>query len=171
MSTLNILCYPDPRLRQRAAPVPVVDEEIRRLAADMAQTMYGARGIGLAATQVGVPLRVLVLDISEGRDALAVYVNPEIIASEGSAVGDEGCLSVPDVCEAVERAQIVTVRALGLDGQVFEQHAEGLLAVCLQHELDHLNGILFVDHLSSLKRERLRKKAEKQTRQRAESVR
>lgn len=161
MSLLKILKFPDPRLRTKAEPVEVVDDEIRRLVADMLETMYAAPGIGLAATQVDVHKRVLVLDVSETKDEPQCFINPEILEEEGRCVGEEGCLSVPDVTEEVERAEKVTVRALDADGQEFERKLDGLLAVCVQHEMDHLEGKLFVDYLSELKRQRIRKKAVK----------
>ncbi len=161
MSVLKILTFPDPRLRTKAQPVESVDDDIRRLVADMLETMYAAPGIGLAATQVDVHKRVLVLDISETKDEPQCYINPEILEREGSCVGEEGCLSVPDVTEEVERAEKIRVRAVDADGEQFERDVEGLLAVCIQHEMDHLEGKLFVDYLSELKRQRIRKKAVK----------
>ncbi|WP_127478717.1 peptide deformylase [Sulfurivermis fontis] len=165
MAILNILHFPDPRLRTRAAPVSQVDDGIRRLVDDMFDTMYDAPGIGLAATQVNVHQRVIVIDVSEEKNEPRVFINPEIISRDGVERMDEGCLSVPGVYETVERAEKVTVRALNRDGQPFELEADGLLAVCIQHEMDHLEGKLFVDYLSSLKRERIRKKLEKLRRQ------
>lgn len=165
MAILNILHFPDPRLRTRAAPVTHVDDSIRRLVDDMFDTMYDAPGIGLAATQVNVHQRVIVIDVSEEKNEPRVFINPELISREGVEQMDEGCLSVPGVYEAVERADKVKVRALNRDGQPFELEADGLLAVCIQHEMDHLEGKLFVDYLSSLKRERIRKKLEKLRRQ------
>jgi len=165
MAILNILHFPDPRLRTRAAPVPQVDASIRRLVDDMFDTMYDAPGIGLAATQVNVHQRVIVIDVSEEKNEPRVFINPEIISRDGVEQMDEGCLSVPGVYETVERAEKVKVRALNRDGQPFELEADGLLAVCIQHEMDHLEGKLFVDYLSSLKRERIRKKLEKLRRQ------
>jgi peptide deformylase len=164
MAVLKILEYPDPRLRVTAAPVSTVSEEIRRLADDMLETMYQAPGIGLAATQVDRPLRLLVLDVSESRDQPLVLINPEILAREGSERNDEGCLSVPGVTEGVERATRVRVRALDRQGKSVEFDAEGLLAVCIQHEIDHLDGKLFVDYLSELKRQRIKKRAGKSRR-------
>lgn len=161
---LDILQYPDPRLRVRAAPVTTVDANVRELIDNMAETMYQAPGIGLAAIQVGVAKRVVVIDISQERNDLKAFVNPEIVAHEGDAVMDEGCLSVPGVYEPVARAQKVRVRALDRDGNPFELEAEGLLAVCIQHEIDHLDGKVFVDYLSRLKQQRIRKKLEKQQR-------
>lgn len=165
MSILNILTYPDPRLRVRARAVAQVDERIRRLAADMAETMYAAPGIGLAATQVGQPVRVVVVDVSEARDDLRVFVNPQILAAQGEYCAEEGCLSVPDVTDKVVRAAQVRYSALDLVGRTVEDEAQGLLAVCLQHEIEHLDGVLFIDHLSALKRERLRKRAGKRARE------
>jgi peptide deformylase len=162
MAIREILEYPDPRLRTVAKPVAEVDERIRELVDDMLETMYAAPGIGLAATQVDVHERVLVLDISEEKNAPQVFINPELIETEGKALADEGCLSVPEVYEPVERAEKIRVRALGRDGKAFERDAEGLLAVCIQHEMDHLVGKLFVDYLSPLKRQRYKKKALKQ---------
>jgi peptide deformylase len=161
MSLLKILKFPDPRLRTKAAPVEVVDDQIRRLVDDLLETMYAAPGIGLAATQVDVHKRVLVLDVSESKDQPQCFINPEILEQEGRCLGEEGCLSVPDVTEEVERAEKIKVRALDADGKRFEQEAEGLLAVCIQHEIDHLEGKLFVDYLSELKRQRIKKKAVK----------
>lgn len=165
MAILHILHFPDPRLRTRAAPVTQVDATIRRLVDDMFDTMYDAPGIGLAATQVNVHQRVIVIDVSEEKNEPRVFINPEIISRDGVEQMDEGCLSVPGVYETVERAEKVKVRALNRDGQPFELEADGLLAVCIQHEMDHLEGKLFVDYLSSLKRERIRKKLEKLRRQ------
>src|SRR5574337_1603303 len=162
MAKLSILQFPDPRLRIRARPVTSVTAEIERLAADMLETMYAAPGIGLAATQVGVDQRVVVLDISEKGNEPRVFVNPEILARSGTETMQEGCLSVPGVFEEVERAERVRLRALDVHGQALEFDAEGLLAVCIQHEIDHLGGKLFVDYLSELKRQRIRKKLEKE---------
>ncbi len=164
MAILKILEYPDSRLRTIAAPVETVDDRIRRLVDDMFETMYAAPGIGLAATQVDVHQRVLVLDVSESRDQPVCLINPELLASEGRTAGEEGCLSVPGYAETVERAESVRVRALDRDGQPVELEADGLLAVCIQHEMDHLDGKLFVDYLSELKRQRLRKRMEKSRR-------
>ena len=165
MSLLKILKFPDPRLRTRAVPVEAVDDQIRRLVDDMLETMYAAPGIGLAATQVDVHKRVLVLDVSESKDEPQCFINPELLEQEGRAVSEEGCLSVPEVTEEVERAERIRVRALDVDGKQFEQEAEGLLAVCIQHEMDHLEGKLFVDYLSELKRQRIKKKAVKARKQ------
>ena len=165
MALLQILTYPDPRLRDRARPVDAVDEPLRRLVDDMAQTMYAAKGIGLAATQVGVARRVVVMDVSAEHDQLLVLINPKIVARDGAQVCEEGCLSVPDVFEEVERAERITVHYLDRDGQAQQFDADGLLAVCVQHEIDHLDGKLFVDYLSRLKQDRLRKKAGKRQRE------
>ncbi|WP_303909020.1 peptide deformylase [Thiohalomonas denitrificans] len=165
MAILNILHFPDPRLRNRAEPVESVDGEIRQLADDMLETMYDAPGIGLAATQVDVARQLVVVDISEERDDPLVLINAKILEKDGIEEMEEGCLSVPGFFEKVQRADRVKVRAIDLDGKSFEMEAEGLLAVCIQHELDHLEGKLFVDYLSSLKRQRIQKKLEKQRRQ------
>ncbi len=164
MALLPILRFPDPRLRKVAAPVTKVDDGIRRLAADMAETMYEAPGIGLAATQVDVHKQVIVIDVSEGRDQLLVLINPELLAGEGCQVGEEGCLSVPGIYDKVERAEKVSVRYLDLQGEARTLDAEGLLAVCIQHEMDHLQGKVFVDHLSLLKQTRIKSKLAKQAR-------
>jgi peptide deformylase len=164
MAILTILEYPDPRLRKVAAPVAAVTAEIRKLIADMAETMYAAPGIGLAATQVDVHKRVIVMDLSETRDQLRVFVNPEILSAEGEAECEEGCLSVPGYYDKVTRAAKVRVRALDQNGAPYEFDAEGLLAVCIQHEIDHLAGKVFVDHLSPLKRARLSARARKKQR-------
>ncbi len=161
MSLLTILEYPDPRLRTEAAPVESVDDEVRRLVDDMLETMYAAPGIGLAATQVDVHQRVLVLDISDTKDEPRCFINPEILERNGVTVGDEGCLSVPGITDSVERSEQIRVRALDRNGESFEINAEGLLAICIQHEIDHLDGKLFVDYLSQLKRQRIKKKAVK----------
>jgi peptide deformylase len=166
MAVLTILEYPDPRLRIRAKPVAAVDARIQRLIDDMLETMYAAPGVGLAATQVNVHERVLVLDVSQERDRPMALVNTEIIAREGTAEGEEGCLSVPGVFDRVDRSARITVRALDRDGKPIELEADGLLAVCIQHEMDHLEGKLFVDYLSELKRTRIRKKLEKERRER-----
>lgn len=164
MALLPILRFPDPRLQKIARPVEKIDDGIRRLAADMAETMYEAPGIGLAATQVDVHLRVVVIDVSEERNELRAFINPEILSCDGLALGEEGCLSVPGIYDKVERAERVTVRYLDLTGQEQRLEAEGLLAVCIQHEIDHLNGKVFVDHLSQLKQTRIRTKLAKQAR-------
>lgn len=165
MAILPILRYPDPRLYKVAAKVSRVDSEIRRLIKDMAQTMYAAPGIGLAATQVDVHKRIIVIDISEARDQLQVFINPEILEASGEADCEEGCLSVPGIYEKVRRAERVKVRALDAEGRQFGLEAEGLLAVCVQHEKDHLEGKVFVDYLSRLKRQRIIAKLNKQARQ------
>ena len=162
MSLLPILRFPDPRLNKVAEPVQNIDEGIKRLAADMAETMYEAPGVGLAATQVNVHKRVIVIDISETHDQLLVLVNPEIIASEGMQVCEEGCLSVPGIYDKVERAENVVVRYLDLGGETKTIEADGLLAVCLQHEIDHLDGHVFVERLSLLKQTRIKAKLAKQ---------
>ena len=164
MALLPILRYPDPRLHKKAAPVGAVDADIRKLVADMAETMYAAPGIGLAASQVDVHKRVIVIDVSEDKNDLKVFINPEILSREGECEGEEGCLSVPGIYETVKRAAKVGVRALGLDGEAFELEAEGLLAVCVQHETDHLEGKVFVEYLSRLKQARLKAKLAKQAR-------
>ena len=164
MALLHILTYPDPRLREKARPVDALDGQVRELIDDMAQTMYAAKGIGLAATQVGVARRVVVVDLSAEHDQLQVLVNPKITARDGVQVCEEGCLSVPEVFEEVERAERITVSYLDRDGQAQQMDADGLLAVCVQHEIDHLDGKLFVDYLSRLKQDRLRKKAGKRQR-------
>jgi peptide deformylase len=164
MARLPIIEFPDPRLRTVARPVREVDTRIRQLIDDMFETMYAAPGIGLAATQVDVHERLLVLDVSEDKSAPMVFINPEILESTGSQVYQEGCLSVPGIYADVTRADHVLVRALDRDGQSFELGAEGLLAVCIQHEMDHLAGKVFVDYLSPLKRELVRKKLAKQRR-------
>jgi peptide deformylase len=165
MAVLDILRYPDPRLHTKARRVEVVNDEIRRIVADMAETMYGAPGIGLAATQVNVHLRIIVIDTSETRDQLLVLINPEILAAEGEQECEEGCLSVPGIYDKVMRAAKVKVRALGTDGRPFERDAEGLLAVCIQHEMDHLEGKVFVEYLSRLKQTRIRARLSKRERQ------
>jgi peptide deformylase len=159
MALLPILCYPDPRLHTVAKPVQGVDARIRALVADMLETMYDASGIGLAATQVDVHERLVVIDVSEERNQPLVLINPEIVwASEDKQVGDEGCLSVPGIYDGVERSRSIRVRALDADGQSRELEAEGLLAVCIQHEMDHLKGKVFVEYLSPLKRNRIKTK-------------
>ena len=165
MAIRDILHYPDPRLRNRAAPVERVDDTIRQLLDDMLETMYAAPGIGLAAIQVNVPKRVVTIDLSEHGDQPLCLVNPEILERTGSIETEEGCLSVPGIYESVARAEWIRARALDRDGKALEFEAEGMLAVCVQHEIDHLDGKLFVDHLSQLKRQRIRKKANKALRQ------
>src|SRR6202050_5100589 len=167
MSRLTILEFPDPRLRTRAEPVRVFDDALQRLVADMFETMYAAPGIGLAATQVNVHKALLVMDTSHEKNQPQVFINPEILARDGVEVSEEGCLSVPNIYEEVERSARVLVRAQQADGQWFERELSGLAAVCLQHEMDHLAGKLFVDYLSGLKRERIRRKLEKERRERA----
>ena len=165
MARLRILHFPDPRLRRRAEPVGIVDDGIRKLVDDMFETMYEAPGIGLAAPQVDVPMRVITIDLSKDRNEPLCLVDPEIRWAEGEMEYEEGCLSVPGVYDMVKRAERVRVSATDRDGQAREIEAEGLLAACIQHEIDHLDGRLFVDHLSRLKRQRIRKKAEKALRQ------
>jgi peptide deformylase len=167
MSHLNILRYPDARLHKVAAPVTVFDDSLKRLAADMAETMYAAPGIGLAAIQVEVPKQVIVVDVSERRDSLVVLVNPEILEATGVSDIEEGCLSVPGIYELVERAERVKVRAYDQNGNPFTLEAQGLLSVCIQHEMDHLKGKVFVEHLSQLKQQRIRAKLAKQLRKSA----
>lgn len=164
MALLPVLHYPDPRLHVVAQPVRVVDENIRNLIKDMAETMYAAPGIGLAATQVDVHVRLIIIDTSETRDRLQVFINPEIVSTQGEADLEEGCLSVPGVYERVRRAEHVTVQALNERGDRFTLEADGLLAVCVQHEIDHLNGRVFVEYLSRLKQQRLLAKIRKQQR-------
>jgi peptide deformylase len=166
MALRNILEYPDPRLRTKAAPVSVFDAALGTLIDDLLETMYAAPGIGLAATQVDVHQRVLVIDISDERNAPLVIVNPEILAREGQAQSEEGCLSVPGIFDDVKRAAKIRLRAQDRNGAVLEGDYDGILAVCIQHEMDHLEGKLFVDYLSDLKRERIRKKLEKERRER-----
>jgi peptide deformylase len=158
---LDILEYPDPRLRKTAAPVAVVTADIQKLVRDMAETMYAAPGVGLAATQVDVHKRIIVIDVSETRDDLKVFINPEIVAAEGDAQCEEGCLSVPGYYDTVQRAARITVRAQDERGKPFELSTDGTLAVCIQHEMDHLVGKVFVDYLSPLKRARLAAKMRK----------
>ena len=165
MARLRILHFPDPRLRRRAEPVGAVDDRVRRLIDDMFETMYEAPGIGLAAPQVDVAMRVITIDLSKDRNEPLCLVDPEIRWAEGEMEYEEGCLSVPGVYDMVRRAERVRVSATDRDGQAREIEAEGLLAACIQHEIDHLDGRLFVDHLSRLKRQRIRKKAEKALRQ------
>lgn len=167
MALLPILRYPDPRLYKTAAPVEVVDDRIRTLVRDMAETMYAAPGVGLAATQVDVHERVIVIDVSEDADNLLVLINPEIIwKSDETQVFEEGCLSVPEIYDEVERAAQIRVRALDEQGETFEFDADGLLAVCVQHEIDHLNGKVFVEYLSMLKQNRIRTRLKKRERER-----
>ena len=161
MSVLTILEFPDERLRKKAAAVQTVDGKIKKLVDDMLETMYQAKGIGLAATQVNVHQRIVVIDVSEEKDKPLCLINPEIIAKEGVEESEEGCLSVPGFFETVKRAEHIKVKALDKEGKPFELEAGELLAVCIQHELDHLEGKLFVDYISSLKRQRIKKKLEK----------
>ncbi len=165
MAILNILEFPDPRLRKTAVPVPTVDDDLRRLIDDMFETMYAAPGIGLAATQVDVHKRLLVADVSTEKDDPHVLINPEILAKDGVTVTEEGCLSVPGYYDEVERAEHIRIRHLDRDGKPVDRDAEGLLAVCIQHEIDHLNGKLFVDYLSEAKRQSIRRKLMKDRRQ------
>jgi peptide deformylase len=165
MALLPILQYPDPRLYTVAAPVTRVDDDIRSLIKNMSETMYAAPGVGLAATQVDNHRRVIVIDISETHDNLQAFINPEIVASSGTATCEEGCLSVPGIFEKVARAEQITVRALDAQGKRFTLEASGLLAVCIQHEIDHLEGKVFVDYLSRLKQQRILAKLKKQKRQ------
>jgi len=164
MAVLTILAFPDPRLRKVAAPVIAVTAEVQKLVADMAETMYAAPGVGLAATQVDVHKRIIVMDVSEERNGLRVFIDPEIVEAHGEAEAEEGCLSVPGYYDRVTRAARIRVRALDARGERFELHAEGVLAVCIQHEMDHLLGKVFVDHLSPLKRARLAARLRKKQR-------
>jgi peptide deformylase len=168
MTKLAILEYPDPRLRTKAEPVREVDDAVRKLVEDMLETMYAARGVGLAASQVDVHRRLIVLDVSETRDQPLVLINPEILSAEGRAPGEEGCLSVPGIYDKLERAARIKVRALDRSGTPFELEAEGMLAVCIQHEMDHLEGKLFVDYLSELKRQLIRRRLSKERKQRSQ---
>jgi peptide deformylase len=165
MAILQILHYPDERLHTIAKPVAAVDDNIRQLIDDMAETMYAAPGIGLAATQVDVHLRVIVIDISETHDQLLALINPEIIRAEGTEEREEGCLSVPGIYDRVTRAERITVRALDRDGKMFTLDTDGMLAVCIQHEIDHLQGKVFVEYLSRLKQNRIRQKLKKRERE------
>ena len=164
MPLLPILRFPDPRLKTVAAPVATIDDDIRRLTRDMAETMYEAPGIGLAATQVDVHKQVIVIDASETRDQLLILINPQLVESDGLQTCEEGCLSVPGIYDKVERAEHVVVRYLDLEGKEQTISADGLLAICLQHEMDHLQGRVFVDHLSPLKQSRIKSKLAKQAR-------
>jgi len=170
MALLEILKYPDPRLRTVAKPVAEVTDELRQLIEDMLETMYAAPGIGLAATQVDFHERLLIIDITEDKTQPLCFINPEILEMSGSIENDEGCLSVPEVYESVERAEHIRVKAQDKNGQEFELEAEGLLAVCIQHEMDHLEGKLFVDYLSQLKRSWLKKKLSKARKRDSDSV-
>jgi peptide deformylase len=167
MAVLNILRYPDARLHKVAAPVTVFDEGLKKLVADLAETMYAAPGIGLAATQVDLHKQVIVVDVSERRDSLVVLVNPEIVEAVGVSDIEEGCLSLPSIYELVERAERVKVRAYDQNGNPFTLEAQGLLAVCIQHEMDHLKGKVFIEYLSQLKQQRIRAKLAKQLRKTA----
>ncbi len=164
MALLEVLQFPDPRLQNKATSVPQVDHKVRKLAADMLETMYEAPGIGLAAIQVNVRLRVITIDISTDKTEPLVLINPEIVESRGRISTEEGCLSVPEIYEMVDRAEFIRFTALDINGRPLEREASGLLAVCVQHEVDHLDGRLFVDYLTSLKRQRIRKKLLKQQR-------
>ena len=165
MALLNILHFPDPRLRSVAQPIKQVDDKVRRLIDDMLETMYEAPGVGLAATQVNVAKQLVVIDVSEDKSAPMVFINPEITDKQGLEEMEEGCLSVPGIYEKVKRAERVTVKALDREGEPFEMECDDLLAVCIQHELDHLQGIVFVDYLSEMKRQRIKRKLEKAARQ------
>jgi len=161
MALLEILQYPDPRLRIKAKPVTEITEELRKQVEDMYETMYHSKGVGLAGTQVNIHLQVFVMDVSEDRGQKCCVINPEIISQSGMRLEAEGCLSVIGAHDKVKRAEKVHMRGMNLDGDIVEWHADGLMAHCIQHEIDHLNGILFIDHLSRLKQERIRKKIEK----------
>ena len=165
MAQLNILHFPDPRLRLKAKPIEKVTDEIRQLANDMLETMYDAPGIGLAATQVNQQKRLIVIDVSEDKTSPLFLINPELIETEGEREFEEGCLSVPEAYETVTRADTIRVHALNLQGEPFEMDADGILATCIQHEIDHLEGKLFVDYLSNLKRQRIKKRLEKHQKQ------
>ncbi|PIX97201.1 MAG: peptide deformylase [Hydrogenophilales bacterium CG_4_9_14_3_um_filter_63_34] len=165
MALLKIVHYPDPRLHKIAQPITTVDDNIKALIANMAETMYSAPGVGLAATQVDRHVRLILVDISESKNDLKVFINPEILEASGQSEHEEGCLSVPGIYDTVTRPERVRVRALDRDGQPFELEADGLMAVCVQHEIDHLNGKVFVEYLSRLKQERIRKKLLKQARE------
>lgn len=165
MALLKILHFPDPRLRKKATPIAKVTDAIRQLADDMLETMYDAPGVGLAANQINVQKRIVVIDTSEDKSSPLVFINPEIISKEGEREHEEGCLSVPEAYEMVTRADTVRVKALARDGKPFEMDANELLATCIQHEIDHLDGKLFVDYISNLKRQRIKKRLEKQFKQ------
>ena len=165
MALLKILHYPDPRLHIVAKPVEKVDDHIRKLAADMAETMYAAPGIGLAATQVDHHIQMLVIDVSENKDQLMTFINPQIVEADGETVYEEGCLSVPGIFEEVTRAEHIKVRALNQSGEAFELETDGLLAICIQHEIDHLKGKVFVEYLSRLKQDRIKQKLAKRARE------
>ena len=171
MARLQILEYPDPRLRTRAKPVEVFDQALAKQVEDMFETMYAAPGIGLAATQVDYHKRLIVMDVSEDKRQRQVFINPEILSAEGVGMGEEGCLSVPGIFDEVKRAERIRARAQDVSGKFFEVELDGLAAVCLQHEMDHLEGKLFVDYLSDLKRDRIRKKLDKERKERASKSR
>lgn len=164
MPVLDVLLYPDERLHQRALPVESVDDEVRALVRDMAETMYTAPGVGLSATQVDVHKQVIVVDVSEDQSDLKVLINPRLVEAEGTADVEEGCLSLPGIFEKIPRAERIKVRALNVDGGLFEMEAEGLLSVCIQHEIDHLEGKVFIERLSRLKQSRILAKLNKQRR-------
>lgn len=170
MSKLEVLHFPDPRLRKKAAPVERVDDSIRQTAKDMLDTMYDEGGIGLAATQVNIQLRIVVIDVSEDRNIPRILINPEILEADGVEQMQEGCLSVPGYYDDVERAERIRFRYLTEEGETVEETSDGLLAVCIQHEIDHLDGKLFIDYLSPLKRQRLLKKIEKQEKLQAQAL-
>ena len=167
MAILNILRYPDPRLQRKASPVPKVDARVQRLVDDMAETMYAAPGVGLAASQVDVHSQVIVIDVSEGRNDLKVFINPVLVSSEGWTEREEGCLSLPGIFDKVRRAERISVQALNREGKPFELATEGMLAVCVQHEMDHLKGKVFIEYLSALKQSRIRTKLKKRVRETA----
>jgi peptide deformylase len=167
MALLKVLHFPDTKLRTKAKPVEQVDDSIRKIVADMFETMYDAPGIGLAATQVNIHKQIIVIDITEERNQPLCLINPNILSSEGTQSLQEGCLSVPDIFETIKRAEHITVQALNQEGESFTLTTDGLLSTCIQHEMDHLKGKLFVDYLSSLKRQRIRKKLLKKEQQRA----
>ena len=165
MALLDILHFPNPRLRKKAVPIKEVTDAIRQLADDMFETMYDAPGVGLAANQINIQKRIVVIDISEDKSNPLVFINPEIIGKQGEREHEEGCLSVPEAYEVVTRADTIRVKALNRDGDEFEMDADELLATCIQHEIDHLDGKLFVDYISNLKRQRIKKRLEKQQKQ------
>ena len=165
MAIRQILHFPDPRLRKKAMPIKVVTDDIRQLADDMLETMYDAPGIGLAANQINIQKRIIVMDVSEDKLSPLVFINPEIVNKEGEREYEEGCLSVPEAYELVTRADTVRVKALNREGEAFELDADELLATCIQHEIDHLDGKLFIDYISNLKRQRIKKRLEKQLKQ------
>ena len=167
MTKLAIIEYPDPRLRTRAEAVAVVDDAVRQLADDLLETMYAANGVGLAATQVDIHRRVIAMDVSETRDQPLILINPQLLSAEGKGPGEEGCLSLPGIYDKLSRATRIRVRALDVQGKPFEMDAEGLLGVCIQHEMDHLEGKLFVDYLSELKRQLIRRRLEKERKQKS----